>query len=422
MMHALLEDSDERSWRSTLMKRSVRIRLFFSLLLAILATVGSAPSEAAPSSTAGDDDLRAAYAGPQEVAEGKRVAEKSCASCHGPEGITTIKGMPNLAGQRAAYLLLELRAYKAGARSDKSMDGAVKFLSGEALLAAAAYYASLDPAPPSAAKAAPARADAMSAGKAAAAGCAGCHGDTGVSKTPGMPSLVGQDPAYLAAAISAYKNGQRKNDMMKSLVGALGDREIKNIALFYALQKPAAAKTPVSGDQAAGKAAAAACAGCHGEQGVSGNPAAPSLAGQDSQYFMAALQAYKDGSRTDATMKGLAASLEDRASKDLAAYYAAQQPQAPKVVKPLSTAEWVQRCDRCHGVNGNSTDPRAPALAAQRIDYLEKVLLAYKSGARKSPQMAAMSGSLSEEDIASLAAYYARQKPRAVLFVPLPVK
>jgi cytochrome c553 len=404
------------------MKRRVRIRPFFSLLLALVATVGSAPSTAATPSTAGGDELRAAYAGPQEVAEGKRVAEKSCAGCHGADGIATAKGAPHLAGQRGAYLLLELRAYKAGARSDKSMEGAVKFLSDDALLAAAAYYASLDPAQPSAGKAAPARADPMSAGKAAAAGCAGCHGDTGISKTAGMPSLVGLDPAYLATAISAYKNGQRKNDMMKSLVGALSDRDIKNIALFYALQKPAAAKTPVSGDQAAGKAAAAACAGCHGEQGVSANPAMPSLAGQDSQYFMAALQAYKDGSRADATMKGMAASLEDRDSKNMAAYYAAQQPQAPKVVKPLSTAEWVQRCDRCHGVNGNSTDPRAPALAAQRLDYLDKVLLEYKSGTRKSPQMAAMSSSLNEEDIAGLAAYYARQKPRAVIFVPLPAK
>jgi cytochrome c553 len=106
----------------------------------------------------------------------------------------------------------------------------------------------------------------------------------------------------------------------------------------------------------------------------------------------------------------------------MAAYYAGQQPQAPKVVKPLTTAEWVQRCDRCHGVNGNSTDPRTPALAAQRVDYLEKVLLAYQSGARKSPQMAAMSGVLSEEDISGLAGYYARQKPRAVIFVPLPAK
>lgn len=407
------------------MKQNVWIRLFFSLLVAIVATVGSAPSTAAAPSTAGGDELRAAYAGPQEIAEGKRVAEKSCASCHGADGIAIIKGVPHLAGQRGAYLLLELRAYKAGARSDKSMEGAVKFLSDDALLAVAAFYASLDPAQPGAAsgtKAAPARVDPLSAAKAAAAGCGGCHGDTGVSKTSGMPNLVGLDPAYLVTAISAYKNGQRKNDMMKSLVGALGDREIKNIALFYALQKPAAAKTPVSGDKVAGKATAAACAGCHGEQGVSGNPAMPSLAGQDSQYFMAALQAYKDGSRADATMKGVTASLEDRDSKNMAAYYAAQQPQAPKVVRPLSTAEWVQRCDRCHGVNGNSTDPRAPALAAQRLDYLEKVLLEYKSGARKSPQMAAMSGSLSEEDTAGLAAYYARQKPRAVIFVPLPAK
>jgi cytochrome c553 len=407
------------------MKRNIRIRLFFSLLVAIVATVGSAPSTAATPSTAGGDELRAAYAGPQEIAEGKRVAEKSCVGCHGADGIAIIKGVPHLAGQRGAYLLLELRVYKAGARSDKAMEGAVKFLSDDALLAVAAYYASLDPAQPGAAsgtKAAPAKVDPLSAAKAAAAGCGGCHGDTGVSKTSGMPNLVGLDPAYLVTAISAYKNGQRKNDMMKSLVGALGDREIKNIALFYALQKPAAAKTPVAGDKVAGKATAAACAGCHGEQGVSGNPAMPSLAGQDSQYFMAALQAYKDGSRADATMKGVTASLEDRDSKNMAAYYAAQQPQAPKVVRPLSTAEWVQRCDRCHGVNGNSTDPRAPALAAQRLDYLEKVLLEYKSGARKSPQMAAMSGSLSEEDTAGLAAYYARQKPRAVIFVPLPAK
>lgn len=404
------------------MKRSVRIRHLLSLLLAIVATVASASSEAAPSSAAGADELRAAYAGPLEVAEGKRVAKQSCAGCHGIDGIATIKGIPHLAGQRASYLLMEMRAYKAGARSDKSMDGAVKFLSDEALLAAAAYYASLDPASPGAAKAAPAKADALSAGKAAAAGCAGCHGDTGISNTPGVPNLVGLDPAYLATAMTAYKAGQRKDEMMQTLVSALSDSEIKNIALFYALQKPAAAQTPVSGDKAAGKAAASACAGCHGEQGVSGSPATPSLAGQDSQYFLAALQEYKNGSRADESMKGVVAALDNRAMKNLAAYYAALPPQAPKVVKPLSTSEWAQRCDRCHGINGNSIDPRIPAIAAQRFDYLEKVLLAYKSGARKSPQMSAMTGSLSEEDVTGLAAYYARQKPRAVIFVPLPAK
>jgi cytochrome c553 len=88
----------------------------------------------------------------------------------------------------------------------------------------------------------------------------------------------------------------------------------------------------------------------------------------------------------------------------------------------LTTAEWAQRCDRCHGVDGNSSDPRLPALAAQRVDYLEKVLHAYRTGARKSPQMAAMSEGLTEADVANLSAYYARQKARAVVYIALPPK
>ena len=83
-------------------------------------------------------------------------------------------------------------------------------------------------------------------------------------------------------------------------------------------------------------------------------------------------------------MKGMAAALDDAAIKNLAAFYAAQQPQAPKVRKPLSLAELTERCDRCHGVNGNSIDPLVPAIAAQRADWLEQVLNAYHTGARKS--------------------------------------
>jgi cytochrome c553 len=237
-----------------------------------------------------------------------------------------------------------------------------------------------------------------------------------------MPSLVGLDPKYLVAAMKAYKSGQRKHDMMKSLLAALGDADLNNIALYYALQKPARAQTPASGNPAAGKAAAAACAACHGDLGVSGSPATPSLAGQEAQYFAAAIRAYADGSRKDDMMKGPAAALDDRAIRDLAAFYAAQQPQPPKVRKPLTTAELAARCDRCHGVNGNSADPRLPALAAQRQDYLEKVLHAYRTGARKSPAMAAMSEMLTEADVENLAAHYARQRARAFVYVLLPSK
>jgi len=121
-------------------------------------------------------------------------------------------------------------------------------------------------------------------------------------------------------------------------------------------------------------------------------------------------------------MSGVAASIDEPAAKNLAAFYANLEPQPTNVRKPLTTAEWVQRCDRCHGVDGNSTDPRLPALAAQRTDYLQKVLQAYRKGERKSPQMAAMSEGLTEADVDNLSAYYARQKARAVVFIAVPAK
>lgn len=389
--------------------------------------------EAAPPATAqsprvdvaASDDLRAAYANAADVAEGKRIAQSSCAACHGSNGISTIKDIPNLAGQRPAYVYTELRAYQSGARGNGTMGPVVKYLKDDALVKVAAYYASLEPAQPGAApsgKPIPPPPDPVQAGRAAAAACAGCHGDEGVSKMPGTPSLVGLYPKYLVAAMKAYKNGQRKNDTMKSMVAALGDQDLGNIALYYALQIPARASTPAAGDPAAGTGVAAACAGCHGANGVSGNPVIPSLAGQDAGYLVSALHAYKGGLRSDETMKGLAASLDDAAAKNVAAFYARLQPQPTSVRKPLTTAEWAQRCDRCHGVDGNSTDPRLPALAAQRMDYLERVLHAYRTGERKSPQMAAMSDVLTESDVESLAAYYSRQKARAAIYIMLPAR
>jgi cytochrome c553 len=369
-----------------------------------------------------EDELRAAYATAADVADGKRVAQAQCAGCHGVNGVSRMKEIPHLAGQRPAYLYHELRVYQRGGRGKNAMSDAVQFLKDDALYKVAAYYASLEPAQPAAAKPAPAKPDPLQAGKAASAACAGCHGEAGVSKTPGMPSLAGLDPKYLVSAMRAYKSGQRKNDIMKPMVASLGDADLNNLALYYALQKPARAQTPAAGDQAAGKTAAEACAGCHGEKGVSSNSANPSLAGQDAEYLAAALKAYKEGSRADEAMKGLAASLDDAAMRNVASYLARQEPQAPRVARPLTTAQWAARCDRCHGVNGNSVDPSLPALAAQREDYLAKVLHAYRRGERTSPQMAAMSAVLTEANVEDLAAHYARQKARAAVYIVLPAR
>ena len=409
------------------MKPSARI-VFLKMLGTVL--FGGLLATAALAQTinlgaANTTDFKIVYATAKDVTEGKQVADTMCASCHGIRGISTQKGVPNIAGQRPVYLHTEMKVYQAGGRGNKGMTNTVKYMNDDAIMKVAAYYASLDPAEPSsvnakASSAVSAGANAVSAGKAAASGCGGCHGETGISSTAGTPSLTGLDPKYFVAAINAYKGGQRKHDMMKALVSGLSDADISNIALFYALQKPGKAETPAPGNAAAGKTAAAGCVGCHGEGGVSGSPSTPSLAGQDGQYFVDAMRAYKDGARSDATMKGPATSVDPATAKNLAAYYAGQVPQAPKVAKPLSVAEWAERCDRCHGVNGNSTDPRAPALAAQRVDYLERVLRAYKAGERKSKEMAVMSEGLDDALVDGLAAHYARQKARSIAYLILP--
>lgn len=388
-----------------------------AILLALSTTVAAQAPLVKPAAA---DDLRSVYASSADIAEGRRVAESSCARCHGMNGVSTAKGTPHIAGQRAGYIHLQLRAYQK--RQKGPMESAVRFLRDDALVAVAAYYASLEPARPAPGSVKPVADDPLQPAKQLSASCAGCHGEAGVSSIPGMPSLVGLDPKYFVTAMNAYRSGERKHDMMKNFAAPLAETALQNLALFYALQKPGRAQTPASGDAAAGKKTAAACGGCHGESGVSTIPGTPSLAGQDAQYLAEATLAYKTGARRDETMKAPAAALDERAVQDLAAFYAAQEPQAPDVRKPLSLAEWAQRCDRCHGPNGNSIEPLMPALAAQRADWLESVLDAYRKGARRSTAMSAMSASLSDADVKALAAHYSRQTPRPVVYVLVPGK
>ena len=94
-------------------------------------------------------------------------------------------------------------------------------------------------------------------------------------------------------------------------------RALNNIALYYALQKPARAQTPATGDQAAGAAAAAGCAGCHGDKGVSGNPddSEPRRSGCAIPRGRACGPT-RTGSRSDETMKGIASALDDNADQE----------------------------------------------------------------------------------------------------------
>jgi len=80
-----------------------------------------------------------------------------------------------------------------------------------------------------------------------------------------------------------------------------------------------------AGDAAVGKSKAVVCASCHGADGMALLPVYPNLAGQNEEYLVSALQAYRSKERRGgnaALMHAMAANLSDDDIANLAAYYA----------------------------------------------------------------------------------------------------
>ncbi|SOT44236.1 c-type cytochrome [Burkholderia cenocepacia] len=76
------------------------------------------------------------------------------------------------------------------------------------------------------------------AGQAKFALCIACHGADGRTPTsPGFPKISGQNPSYVAAALHAYKSGQRNGGLahiMQPMAEALSDQDIDNLASYIA--------------------------------------------------------------------------------------------------------------------------------------------------------------------------------------------
>jgi len=68
----------------------------------------------------------------------------------------------------------------------------------------------------------------------------------------------------------------------------------------------------------------------------------------------------------------------------------------------------IGTCVACHGADGVGKAPQYPNLAGQKEDYLVKQLKAFRSGERKDSNMEPLSQPLSDQDIATLAAYFSR--------------
>lgn len=68
------------------------------------------------------------------------------------------------------------------------------------------------------------------------------------------------------------------------------------------------------------------------------------------------------------------------------------------------------KCQVCHGKDGIAKLPDAPHIAGQKESYLVRALKSFKAGERKNEQMTVVVKTLSDEDIANVAAYYASIK------------
>lgn len=67
----------------------------------------------------------------------------------------------------------------------------------------------------------------------------------------------------------------------------------------------------------------------------------------------------------------------------------------------------AQTCRVCHGLDGVGTNPMIPNIGGQSPEYLSKQLQDFRAERREDPQMSIIARDLTDEDIASLAAWYA---------------
>jgi cytochrome c553 len=153
--------------------------------------------------------------------------------------------------------------------------------------------------------------------------CLGCHGVAGYRNAyPSyrVPKLGGQKASYLVIALQGYRHGTRQHPTMMAQASSLTDQDIEDAAAYLATLGNAT--VAAGGTSGAGFEPAANCVACHGQNGISLSPSWPTLAGQHEDYLVHALNQYRDGSRTDAVMSPMAATLSEETVLQLAKYFA----------------------------------------------------------------------------------------------------
>lgn len=168
---------------------------------------------------------------------------------------------------------------------------------------------------------------------------------------------------------------------------------------------------------------AIACSACHGVDG-GGNAGAkyPALAALPAGYMVKQLEDFKSGSRSNVTMREIAAAMS-RDEMLLAGEYYADLPRPGRKVSTVQAASiergaalavngaWprdIPPCFKCHGVNGSGVAPSFPPLAGQHAGYTAQQLQDWKTGKRKNDPvglMKAVASRLSDDDIRAVSEY-----------------
>jgi len=165
--------------------------------------------------------------------------------------------------------------------------------------------------------------------------CIGCHGIVGYQASfpeiHKVPKISGQGGKYIAAALNAYKKGERKHPSMKGVAASLTDQDIADLAAYYEASgavegAPALEKAAPGSEKVNALVTKGNCASCHGDSFSKPiDPTYPKIAGQHSDYLYVALKAYKtEGNanigRGNAIMGGVAKQFSNAELKELANY------------------------------------------------------------------------------------------------------
>jgi cytochrome c553 len=171
--------------------------------------------------------------------------------------------------------------------------------------------------------------------------CVPCHGAAGIAGSEEIPSLAGQNEAYLYESLKDFKEGNRPSPTMRGIARELADGELRELARHFAAQPYVRSIQPVDPGRATrGKEVyVRLCQICHLDEGRSTTYAEyPLLAGLSLPYMLKEMKLIQDKRRRVESIKQSMLELVSRQQIDDAVHFFASQRVTPEQVSNTATS------------------------------------------------------------------------------------